>query len=169
MSDDPGRGPGLRAGPVTIDIAAPASLVLQMLAAIGQGAQRTGERTAVIERNGDRLIADFWTPVALPLGRRRVVRTREAVDVGHPDRIGYEHLDGPLRGLRETIRVEAQDGRRCRLVYEGEYPVRNLASRAVFVLVARASLERAVREHFEDLGPRAEARAARSRVFPTSG
>ncbi len=166
MSLDPGRGATLPAGPVQMEIGAPAALVRQMLAAIGQGVQRPGERAVVLERDGDRLVADFWTPVRLPLGRRRIVRTREAVSLASPDRVEYEHLDGPLRGLREAIAVHPVGAGRCRIVYEGAYPPRGWLDRTLYGVVARRSLERAVRAHLEDLRPRAEARAARSRVFP---
>ena len=154
-------------GPIEVEIDAPPALVYQMLAAIGQGAQRAGERAEVVERSGDRLVADFWTRVALPLGRWRSVRTREAVLLVPPDRVEYEHLDGPIRGLRESIAVEPLGSRRARLVYAGRYQSRGAADALAFQLIAGPALERAVRDHVADLCGRAEARAARSRVFAT--
>ncbi len=64
-------------GPVAEDIAAPPALVFQMLAAIGQGARRDGERAEILEEVDGELICLFWTRVALPAGRDRLVRTRE--------------------------------------------------------------------------------------------
>lgn len=159
----------LPAGPVAVEVDAPAALVFQMLAAIGQGAQRLGERAEVLERDGDRLVADFWTPVTLPLGRTATARTREAVRLVPPDTVEFEHLDGPVRGLRERITVSALEPRRCSVAYEGRYPSAGVLRGIIFRLVARRSLERAVRDHLADLRPRAEARARRSRVFRSGG
>jgi hypothetical protein len=150
---------------VEADVAAPAALVFQMLAAVGQGAQAPGERAEVVAREGDRLVVDFWTPVALVPSRTWSVRTREAVRAMPPNRIEYEHLDGPVRGLRESIEVVALDAGRCRLVYRGSFDDRRRFRRLAFRLVSRRAVERAVARHFSELRPRAEARARRSRVF----
>jgi hypothetical protein len=152
-------------GPIEVEIAAPAPLLFQMLAAIGQGAQRAGERAEIVERDGDHLVVDFWTLASLPFGRSRSVRTREAVTLIPPTRIEYEHLDGPVRGLRESIAVDGLGGRRSRLVYMGTYEPGRTGSGLVFRLLSRPVVERAVRDHFVGLRERAEARAARSRVF----
>lgn len=158
----------LEVGPVAIEVAAPVGLLYQMLAAIGQGVQRPGERAQILERDGDALVADFWTTIALPFGRSRVVRTREAVRLWPPDRIDYQHLDGPIRGLRETITIESLGQRHSRLVYHGAYTPGGLAGTLVFRLLSRPALEGAIRAHFADVRARAEARAARSRQFPVA-
>jgi hypothetical protein len=159
------RPAALEIGPINTDVAAPAALVFQMLGAIGQGAQRPGERAEIVERDGDALVADFWTVVTLPFGRSRSVRTREAVRLVPPDRIEYEHLDGPVRGLLESITVEPLGDRLSRLVYRGAYVSDGRLPALLFRLVSRPAVERAVRSHFVDLAARAEARAARSRQF----
>ncbi len=155
----------LKVGPIDAEIDAPAVLLFQMLGAIGQGAQRPGENAEILERDGDALVCDFWTVVSLPFGRTRSVRTREAVRLVPPDRIEYEHLDGPIRGLRESITVEPLGDRRSRLVYRGTYVSGGLIAGLAFRLLSRGAVERAVRDHFADLGQRAEARAGRSRLF----
>ena len=152
-------------GPIEAEVEAPALLMYQMLAAIGQGAPRPGEGAEIVERDGDDLLCDFWTTVSLPLGRSRRVRTREAVRLIPPDRIEYEHLDGPVRGLRESIVIEDLGDRRSRLVYRGSYPSPGRLADIAFRVLSRAAIERTVVEHFEDLRRRAEARAARSRMF----
>jgi hypothetical protein len=152
-------------GPIEAEVEAPALLMYQMLAAIGQGAPRPGEGAEIVERDGDDLLCDFWTTVSLPLGRSRRVRTREAVRLIPPDRIEYEHLDGPVRGLRESIVVESLGARRSRLVYRGSYPSPGRLAGIAFRALSRAAIERTVVEHFEDLRARAEHRAARSRLF----
>jgi hypothetical protein len=136
-----------------------------MLSAIGQGAQRPGERAEILERDGDRLLCDFSTVISLPMGRQRTVRTREVVRLCPPDRVEYEHLDGPVRGLRESIAIEPLADRRSRLVYRASYPSPGLVGSLGFRLLARRAIQHAMREHLADIRVRAEARAARSRVF----
>lgn len=152
-------------GPIVADVAAPARLVYQMVAAIGQGPQRPGERAEIVERDGDRLLADFWTVVSLPAGRQHSVRTREVVHLRPSDRVEYEHLDGPARGLRESITIERVSDRQCRLVYAGSYPGAGSLRRLLFRLLTRPAIERVMKVHFQDLRERAELRAARSREF----
>jgi hypothetical protein len=160
-----GRAIAHELGPITIEIAAPAALVFQMLSAIGQGPQRPGERAEVLARDGERLVCEFTTSVRLPLGRRRLVRTREAVRVCPPDRLEYEHLDGPVKGLRESITIAPLAERRSRLEYRASYRPGGRLADLGFRLFARAAIEHAIEEHFTDLRGRAEARAARSRLF----
>ena len=157
----------VRIGPVTIEIAAPPALVFQMLAAIGQGAQQHGERAEVLEQRDGELVCDFWTRVSLPVGRDRLVRTRERVCVRPPDRIDYEHLDGPVKGLQETIVVGAGATGGSNLTYTGRYHPRGLADKLRATLLARPAIHRVMRAHFAELRDRAEARADRSRVFAT--
>lgn len=120
---------GVTIGPVVARIAAPPQLVYQMLLAIGQGDGRDGERAVVIQRHGDELVRDFWTSVSLPFGVRRLVRTRECVTLRPPNTVEYEHLDGPVRGLRETITVGSDSGGVTRLTYVGSYPPSGILGR----------------------------------------
>jgi hypothetical protein len=152
-------------GPVSVEIEAPPALVYQMLAAIGQGAQQDGERAEIVERDGDEYVCDFWTRVSLPVGRERLVRTRERVWLRPPDRVEYEHLDGPVRGLRESIVVEPTQRGGSRLTYAGIYQPRGLVDRLRATALARPAIHRAMHVHFTDVRERAEARARRSRVF----
>ena len=152
-------------GPVSIEIAAPPALVFQMLAAIGQGAQKDGERAEILEERDGALICNFWTRVSLPVGRDRLVRTRERVCVRPPDRIDYEHLDGPVQGLRETIVVGAGAAGGSNLTYTGRYHPHGLADHLRATLLARPAIHRVMRAHFAEVRDKAEARANRSRVF----
>lgn len=152
-------------GPIAADVDAPAALIYQMLAAIGQGAQGQGEGAQILEREGNNLVCDFWTTVPLPLGQSRRVRTRETVRLRPPDRIDYEHLDGPVRGLRESIKVESLGPGRSRLIYRGTYPSSGRLAGFAFRAISRAAIERTMGDHFNDLRLRAEDRAKRSRLF----
>lgn len=149
--------------PVVHDIAAPAGLVYELMAAIGQGPQGEGDGASVLSRDGGDLVCEFWTTVPIPVVGRRIIRTREAVRLLPPDSIAFRHLDGPVRGLTERIRIEPNGDRRSRATYEAVMPGSGLLARLRFLL-ARRTIERAVAEHFEDIAERAEARAARSRV-----
>lgn len=156
-------------GPIARAVGAPPALVYQMLAAIGTGSASNGERSEVLDRNGDELVCDFWTWVSLPGGFVRLVRTRERVTLRPPDVVDYEHLDGPVRGLRESITVTEQPGGGAWMTYLGAYEPRNLLDVVRAHLLVRPAMRRVMREHFEDVRQRAEARAARSRVFPRQG
>lgn len=157
-------------GPITAEVEAPQALMFQMLAAIGQGAPQPGETATVLDRDGDALLCEFVTSVPLPLGLTKRIRTMEAVRIVPPDLIEFEHLDGPVRGLRETIVVEPLGPRRSRLVYRGTYPPPGRFAGYAFRLLSRRTIERAVAQHFHDLRGRAEQRAARSRLFaPPAG
>jgi hypothetical protein len=89
-----------KVGPFSIQIEAPAQLVYEMMCAIGQGPQRPGDSATILERNGDALVSDFATTVPLPVGRPRIVRTREAVRLVPPDtllfRIGHPTTSVPV-------------------------------------------------------------------------
>lgn len=153
-------------GPVSVQIDAPPELVYQMLSAIGQGDVRDGERAEVLQRNGDELVCDFWTSVSLPIGVDRLVRTRERVTLRPPNTVEYEHLDGPVRGLRERITAASDPDGGTRMTYLGSYEPRGILDHLRARLLARPVIRRVIRQHFEDVRQRAEARAARSRVFP---
>jgi hypothetical protein len=153
-------------GPVSTRIRAQPQLVYQMLSAIGQGDGRDGERAEVLQRSDDELVCDFWTSVSLPLMVDRLVRTRERVTLRPPDTVEYEHLDGPVRGLRETITVGPAPDGGTRMSYVGTYEPRGILDHLRARLLARPLIGRVIRQHFDDVRQRAEARAARSRVFP---
>ena len=154
-------------GPVSTRIGAPPELVYQMLSAIGQGDGRDGERAEVIQQNGDELVCDFWTRVSLPVGADRLVRTRERVTIRPPDTVQYEHLDGPVRGLRETITVDPDPNGGTRMTYVGSLEPRGIFDHLRASLLDRLVIRRVIRQHFDDVRQRAEVRAARSRVFPS--
>ncbi len=154
-------------GPVTVEIAATPALVYQMLAAIGQGTQKDGERAEILEQRDGELVCDFWTRLSLPAGRDRLVRTRERVTLHPPDRIEYEHLDGPVRGLRDSIAVGTTAIGGARLTYTGTYEPSGSVDRLRAILLARPAIHRAMDAHFADVRTRVEARAKRSRVFAT--
>ncbi|MCI0346642.1 MAG: SRPBCC family protein [Chloroflexi bacterium] len=152
-------------GPISARIAAPPQLVYQMLSAIGQGGGQDGERAEVLEQRDGELVCDFWTRVSLPGGVDRLVRTRERVTLRPPDSVGYEHLDGPLAGMTETISVAPDPNGGTRMTYAGSYEPRGILDQLRVRLLARPVIGRVIRQHFDDVRARAEARAVRSRIF----
>ncbi len=86
------------------------------------------------------------------------------VRIEPPDRVHHRHLDGPVRGLEETIAVWAVGQNSARLEYRAVYPTSGTFGRFRHAL-ARPFIEQVMREHFQDLRDRAEDRARRSRVF----
>ena len=156
----------MQIGPVSCAVAAPAPLVYQLLSAIGQGPQRDDERSEVLEREGDHLVCDFWTRVTLPGGLVRIVRTRERVTLRPPDTVEFEHLDGRVRGLRETITAMPGADGGTQMTYSGSYAPRGAFDALRAYLVVRPVIGRVMKQHFDELRQRAEARALRSRVFP---
>ncbi len=156
---------GHAVAPVTREIAAPAALVYELMTAIGQGAQDERDGSAVLSRAGDELLCEFWTTVPVPILGRRVIRTREAVRLLPPDAIAFRHLDGPVRGLTERIRVAAVADGLSTVRYEAVLPGSGVGGFVRFLL-ARRAIERAVAEHLADIAARAEARAAKSRLHP---
>lgn len=161
---DLGKPRSVAVGPLDAVAEAPAGLVFEMLSAIGQAKQPNGERSTIIGRHGERLVCEFWTLVRLPIVGARLVRTREEVSIEPPATIRYQHLDGPLRDLRETITLEPLTPRRTLLRYQGAYEPRNLLT-WLGVRLVRPLFERTMAEHFAELARRAKARADRSRVY----
>ena len=154
-------------GPVAIEVAAPPALVFQMLAAIGQGAQTDGERAEIVEERDGELICDFWTSISLPVGRDRLVRTRERVNVrtARPDRLRASRRPGRRPARVDHGRGHGPDGDGTTMTYTGTYHPEGLVDHVRAAFLARPTIERVMRTHFADVRDRAEARAGRSRVF----
>ena len=142
-----GTGPGLRTGPIRADIGAPAATDYAMMT--------TFEGETGVRLDEGVLIREFATPVSLPLGIKRVVRTREEIRLVPPDTIEFRHLAGPVRGMAEVIVVEPQGAARCRVTYTGVLPHSSPVLRVAYRLLARPAIERIVRTHVADLARQA--------------
>ena len=83
-----------------VQIKAPREMVFQMLSAIGKGSLpgAPGEHARVLQRDGDTLIAEFFTPSG-----KRIYRTVEEVRLYPPERITFRHLEGPLNYSQEAF------------------------------------------------------------------
>lgn len=135
-----------------VSVDAPPELLFQVVSSAGKVMTAVSDTERVVE---------FETKV----GDRTIV-TRELVTLDPPRTVFYKWLSGPLPYVVETIEVlPAPQGSELR--YLGEYatskgPIRCL----VGLLWVSRIFNRLVREHLEEAKRIAEARAARSRVFP---
>jgi hypothetical protein len=140
---------GLRTGPIHADIDAPATTVYALMTTFDGGVS-PGDRDDVV-------IREFATPVSLPLGMRRLVRTREEIRLVRPTAIEFRHLAGPVRGMAEMITVEPLGDDRCRVSYSGMLPPSGPLLRVAHRLLARPVIERIVDAHLADLARTATA------------
>ena len=158
----------IRLRPHTVRIQAPRELVFQMMSHFGRGRLPgdNNESSKVLERDGNRLIVEFQTKT--PTGA--TYTTIEEVRLYPPERITFEHLSGPLRCVREAFTFGAVDARQTDLTHSGEFvwsrvPLLGWLGGMFYV---RPIFERTLMNHMEQVKQAAEARAARSRVFPSA-
>ena len=150
-------------------INAPRELVFQMLSAIGRGSLpgNQGESSRVLERDGDRIVAEFLTTSG-----KRTYRTVEDVRLYPPDRITFRHLESPLSYSEEEFLLKEVEGGTA-LSYRGDIECRMHWLPGVGWLVAWIYVKRkydsVIRDHMDRLKAAAEARAARSHVFRRTG
>ena len=149
---------------ITMD--APRPLVFQMLSAFGRGhlPGDQGESANVVERNDNQLLVEFFT-----LDGKRRYRTLEEVVLYPPERITFSHLEGPLHYSSEEFRLtEVASG--TDLSYRGDIQCRMKWLPGIGWMIARfyvrRKYNRVIRLHMARLKMAAEARAARSHVFP---
>ena len=151
--------------PHTARIRAPRELVFQMMSYFGRGRLPGdgNESSKVLERDGSRLVVEFQTKALFT-----TYTTVEEVRIYPSERITFEHISGPLHYAREEFRFEDLEGRETDLTHTGEF----IWSRFPFfgwfggVIYARPVFERTLVKHMAQIKQAAEARAARSRVFP---
>ena len=151
--------------PHTVRVQAPRELVFQMMSHFGRGRLPgdNNESSKVLERDGNRLTVEFQTKALFA-----TYTTVEVVNLYPPERITFEHLSGPLHYVKEEFRFEDVDDRQTDLTHSGEF----IWSRFPFfgwfggIIYTRPVFERTLVKHMAQVKQAAEARAARSRVFP---
>ena len=155
----------IRLRPHTIRIDAPRELVFQMMSHFGRGRLpgNNSEASRVVSREEDRLVVEFRTRAGF-----FTYTTLEEVTLYPPERIEFRHLAGPLAYAVEEFAFHAVTERRTELTHSGEF----VWSRFPFfgrlggLIYTRPVFERAIAAHMAQIKSAAEARAARSRVFP---
>ena len=121
------------------------------------------ESSKVLERDGNRLTVEFKTKALFA-----TYTTVEVVNLYPPERITFRHLSGPLHYANEEFRFEEMDGRQTDLTHSGEFiwSIFPLFGWFGGIIYTRPVFERTIVKHLEQVKQAAEARAARSRIFP---
>ena len=151
--------------PHIVRIQAPRELVFQMMSHFGRGRLPgdSNESSKVLERNGNCLTVEFQTKALFA-----TYTTVEVVNLYPPERITFEHLSGPLHYAKEEFRFEDVGKRQTELTHSGEFIWSRFPIFGWFggIMYTRPVFERTIVKHLEQVKQAAEARAARSRVFP---
>lgn len=141
-------------GPIEVRIAAPRSLVFEIVSApyLGRAPQGTG--IDVLARGQDLVVAAHHTRVHF-----YTARTVEAIELAPPGKVRFTHLSGPVPHAVEEFALEEADGT-TEMRYSGEigidfFVLGRLAGRHW----VRPQWERTVRDHLDDVKRRAEQRA----------
>ena len=112
---------------------------------------RAKRNSKILQRDDDRLLVEFHTPVISLTGRRRVYRTVEWVTFREPEVINFEGVEGPLAMLRDQFDLQEEGG--CtRLTYTSEFGLPGwVIGWALGRLVVRSMLHRTMVEHMAEL------------------
>ncbi|MEE9247328.1 MAG: hypothetical protein V3U79_01350 [Dehalococcoidia bacterium] len=150
--------------PQTLVIKAHRELVFQMMSTIGKGKLpgSAAMSSKLISRNGNTIIAEFYTREG-----HKTYTTLEEIVLYKPERITYRWLKGPIKYVSEDFRfLETEDGGSV-LAYRGEFDMKiPIFGWLIGRFYIKSKFERVVLEHMEEIKSAAEARAARSHLFP---
>ena len=149
----------------TVRIRAPRELVFQMMSHFGRGrlSGDNNESSKILERDGNRLVVEFKTKALFA-----TYTTVEVVNLYPSERITFEHLSGPLHHASEAFIFEDIYGKETYLSHSGEIIWSTFPFFGWFggIIYTRPVFERTIVKHMAQVKQAAEARAARSRVFP---
>ena len=155
----------IRLRPQTIRIDAPRELVFQMMSHFGRGRLPgdNSEASRMVCREGDRVVVEFRTRAGF-----FAYTTLEEVTLYPPERIAFRHLNGPLAYAAEEFAFREVAEKQTELTHSGEFVWSKfpLFGRLGGLIYTRPVFERAIAAHMAQVKSAAEARAARSRVFP---
>ncbi len=136
-----------------IRIEAPRDLVFDVIASAGKQVGETGEETLV----------EFETR-----WRGRVYKSTEAISLERPHRIGYRWIMGPVVGVEEEMNLIEVTTRSTQLTYRGSFDrPPDLLGWFRAVTVVRPIFHRLVRIHLQEAKKLSEARALRSKLYPS--
>lgn len=149
-----------------IHVEADRRLAFQVLTAWGASGPDGKPTAKVLEKSGDRLLCEFYTPVKAFWGIKWVQRTVEWVTVTEPERIEFEAVKAPIPVLLCFWSLDAW-GECCLFKYDATIALHGSVFGWVFgMLFIRPMFMRMMKEHLVELKATIEARAARSRTFP---
>jgi hypothetical protein len=159
MTLDTGWGRRVRPlGPFEIEIAAPASVVFDVIAApyLAKTPRAMASKLRVLERGSDMALAEHYTPV---LGGRLTAATLEVVTFDRPHRVGFRLVRGPVPHVAEEFRLTEHDGASV-LEYAGELGTDFGIAGQWWASRVAGSWEAAVRRSFTGIKDEAERRSA---------
>jgi hypothetical protein len=119
MTIDTGRGRRVRPlGPFSVQIAAPAATVFDVIAApyLGRTPRAISGKLQVLARGTDMVLAEHYTPVH---GGRLTAVTLETVTFDRPHKIAFRLVRGPVPHVTEEFKLTEHDST-TRLEYSGE-------------------------------------------------
>jgi hypothetical protein len=104
-------------GPLVVTIAAPREVVFDLIAApyLGRTPTALAGKLQVLERGGDMVLAEHYTPVRGGL----VATTVETVRFSRPERVSFRLVRGPVPFVEEEFLLQERDGATI-LRYQGE-------------------------------------------------
>lgn len=105
-------------GPFSVEIAAPAGTVFDVIAApyLGRTPRAMAGKLRVIERSADMVLAEHYTPVH---GGRLTATTLETVTFERPQRVNFRLVRGPVPHVAEEFTL-TESQRVTTLAYSGE-------------------------------------------------
>jgi hypothetical protein len=146
-------------GPLHAEIMARPEVVFDVVAApyLGRTPRALADKLRVLERSGDMVIAEHFTPI---LGARMVASTVESVRFDRPRFIHFRLLRGPVPLVVETFEFKSgSSGATTDFEYRGELSTDLWSLGAWWGRVVARRWERAVSESLESISAEAERRA----------
>ncbi len=159
LTVDTGWGRRVRPlGPFSVEVAAPAATVFDVIAApyLGKTPRAMSGRLQVLERGTGMVLAEHYTPVH---HGRLTAATLETVTFDRPHRITFRLVRGPVPHLSEEFALTEHDGTTT-LGYSGELGTDFAAAGRWWGDRVAATWESAVRSSFTAIGAEAERRAS---------
>lgn len=149
-------------GPFAIEIAAPAPVVFDVIAApyLGRTPRAMAGKLQVVVHGSDQALAEHYTPV---LGGRLTAVTLEVVTFDRPHRVGFWLVRGPVPHVAEEFRLTEGHSATV-LEYTGELGTDFGAAGQWWGSMVAASWEAAVRLSFAGIKDEAERRSAPSHL-----
>jgi hypothetical protein len=155
---DTGWGRRIRPlGPFGVQIAAPAPVVFDVIAApyLRRTPRAMSGKLQVLQRGTDMVLAEHYTPVH---HGRLTAATLETVTFDRPHTIGFRLVRGPVPCITEEFTLAGEDGT-TRLEYSGELGTDFGIAGQWWADRVAAAWETAVRSSFESIRTEAERRA----------
>jgi len=147
-------------GPLSVEIAAPAATVFDVIAApyLGRTPRAMSGKLKVLQRGADMVLAEHYTPVH---GGRLTATTLETITFDRPSRIAFRLVRGPVPEITEEFTLSESLGM-TRLEYSGELGTDFGGAGQWWADRVAAAWEGAVRSSFKSIRAEAERRSGQA-------